>query len=147
MAKQKDFTSNLPRLTIQAGAEGHYLPTNKPNLSKRNTGKKKMSAEEYLARMADKQEEEGEEEGSGKIVTILRLHRAGYSRAEIVAAGFNRSTVYRQVGDYEKLRKAPATSYMGFELYEARVQRVMKKKNISREKAIEFITEQDINND
>jgi hypothetical protein len=134
MAKQKDFTSNLPKLIIVGKGFGV-------------SGKLKISCEEYLTRMADKQEEEGDEEGSGKIVTILRLHRAGYSRPEIVAAGFNRSTVYRQVGDYEKLRKAPATSYMGFELYEARVQRVMKKKNISREKAIEFITEQDINND
>jgi hypothetical protein len=107
---------------------------------------KKITCEEYLARLADRAEE-GEEEGSGKIVTILRLYRAGYTRSEIVKAGFNRSTVYRQCGEYEKLRRAPATSYYGFELYEARVQRVMKKKGLTRDKAIEFITEQDIKND
>jgi hypothetical protein len=128
--------SNKATLTIQAGVTGFGV-----------TGRLKHSCEEYLARMADKQEESEGEEGGGKIVTILRLHRAGYSRAEIVKAGFNRSTVYRQVGDYEKLRKNPATSYMGFELYEGRVQRVMARKKLTREKAIQYIAEQDIDND
>lgn len=108
---------------------------------------KKLPIDEFLARLADKQEEDGEDEGGGKIVTILRLWRAGYLRKEIVAAGFNRTTVYRQVGEYEKLRKAPAKSYYGFELYEARVQRLMSRKNLSREQAIEKIAEIDIDND
>jgi hypothetical protein len=122
-------------LTIQTGVTGYG-----------QSGKLKISCDEFLARLADKAEEDGDEDG-GKIVTILRLWRAGYLRSEIVAAGFNRSTVYRQVGDYEKLRKAPATSYYGFELYEARVQRVMARKKISRDKAIQFIADQDIDKD
>lgn len=46
------------------------------------------------------------EPGAGSIIDqILALHKAGKSRAEIVAAGFNKSTVARQVGEYEKKNK------------------------------------------
>jgi hypothetical protein len=46
------------------------------------------------------------EPGAGSIIDqILTLHKAGKSRAEIVAAGFNKSTVARQVGEYEKKNK------------------------------------------
>lgn len=107
---------------------------------------KKIPCDEFVAQLADRAEE-GDGEAGGKIVTILRCWRAGYTRAEIVKAGFNRTTVYRQVGDYEKLRKAPAKSYYGFELYEARVQRLMQRKKLTREQAIEKIAELDINND
>lgn len=131
------------KLYIESGAKKR-TPTTQTGFGV--SGKLKISCEEYLARMADGDSEDGEE-GGGKIVTILRLHRAGYSRVEIVAAGFNRSTVYRQVGELEKLRKAPATSYYGFELYEARVQRVMHRKGLTRDQAINYITDQDIEND
>lgn len=107
----------------------------------------KLPVEEFLTRLADKEAEGDEEEAAGKIVTILRCWRAGYTRAEIVKAGFNRSTVYRQVGDYERWRKAPAKEYYGFELYEGRVQRIMKRKSMTRDQAIEYIAEQDINED
>lgn len=86
--------------------------------------------------------EEGEE--GGKIHAILTLHIKGFSNVEIVEAGFNKSTVYRQVGEYKKLKKAPATQYQGFPIYEARVQRVMKSKNCTREKAIQYIDKMDI---
>lgn len=46
------------------------------------------------------------EPGAGSIIEqILTLHKAGKTRAEIVAAGFNKSTVARQVGEYEKKNK------------------------------------------
>lgn len=37
----------------------------------------------------------------GVIDKILRLHKRRYSKKEIVSAGFNRNTVYRQVREYE----------------------------------------------
>ncbi len=40
--------------------------------------------------------------GSGKIEQILALHIAGKTNKEIVEAGFNKSTVNRQVGEYKK---------------------------------------------
>jgi hypothetical protein len=86
--------------------------------------------------------EDGEE--GGKIHAILTLHIKGFSNVEIVEVGFNKSTVYRQVGEYKKLKKAPATHYQGFPIYEARIQRVMKSKNCTREKAIAFIDKSDI---
>jgi len=112
--------------------------------------KKRISIEEFLARQADRDAENVDDEdgeGSGKIVTILRLWREGYTRSEIVKAGFNRSTVYRQVGDFERWRTAPQTHYMGFELYEARILRVMKKKGMTRDEAAQYIADQDLDKD
>jgi hypothetical protein len=111
------------------------------------TSNKRIPIEEFLARMGDDDGEDASPEGEGKIVKILRLHRAGYTRSEIVKAGFNRSTVYRQVGDFERWRTAPQTHYMGFELYEARITRIMKRKNMTRDEAANYIAEQDIEKD
>lgn len=109
---------------------------------------KKMPIEEFMAREADKLEEmaegEGEGEGPGKIVQILRLYTAGYSPKEIIKAGFNKSTVYRQTGELKKLKAAPALKMHGFELYEARVQRLMSRKNLSRDQAVEEIALKDL---
>ena len=44
-------------------------------------------------------------EGVSKIAAIIRLHEQGYTNAQIIAAGYNKSTVGRQVGEYKK-RKA-----------------------------------------
>lgn len=88
-------------------------------------------------------EPEGDEESTGKIANILRLWVKGFTRKDIVAFGFNRSTVYRQVGELEKYKKAPALQYFGHDLFEARIQRVMKAKSLSRSKAVDFITDQD----
>jgi hypothetical protein len=107
--------------------------------------KHKVSIETYLEKLQESAEGSGEDEGAGKIQMILKLHIAGYERSEIVKAGFNRSTVYRQVGEYEKLKKAPATHYQGFPVFESRVQRVMKAKSLSREKAVQYIMEKDLN--
>ena len=115
--------------------------TNLPKLSK------KLPIEEYIARQADEEGEDGDvesEEGEGKIFRILRLYRAGYSQKEIVSVGYNRSTVYRQCGEYEKFRKAPAMSMFGLELYEARIQRMMNRKKISRDEAVGILSEKDM---
>lgn len=119
-----------------------------PKAPKATTGPK-MPIGEYLAQLADNAEaqaEEGDEdgEGHGKIWHILKCYTRGYSRVDIVKAGFNRSTVYRQVGEYDKLRKAPATHYQGFEVFEMRVKRLMGTKKITREKAVEIIYAKDL---
>jgi hypothetical protein len=110
---------------------------------------KRMPILDYIAKLdGDDEEGEGESEnedgGEGKIKRILRLYIAGYSRSEIVKeAGFNPSTVYRQTAEYNKLKKAPALKMQGFDLYEARILRMMSNKKVTREKAIEIIAEKD----
>lgn len=47
-------------------------------------------------------------EGVGKVAAILRLHEAGHSNDQIIAAGYNKSTVYRQVSEYKKRKKLQA---------------------------------------
>jgi len=42
------------------------------------------------------------EKGPGKIAQIIELHKKGYSNAEIVAEGFNKTTVSIQVAKYKK---------------------------------------------
>jgi len=37
----------------------------------------------------------------GKIKKIIALYKKGYPRTDIIEAGFNRNTVYRQTRDYE----------------------------------------------
>jgi hypothetical protein len=109
--------------------------------------KSKLSIEEWFAKQADAEGEDlgTEEMEGGKIYNILRAWRAGYSRKDIIAFGFNKTTVYRQVGEFEKLRKAPAMSMFGFELYEARILRLMnrKKNPLTRDEAITKIAEMD----
>jgi hypothetical protein len=45
--------------------------------------------------------------GKGIVAAILQLHEAGKSNQDIIAMGYNKSTVYRQIGEYKK-RKAEA---------------------------------------
>lgn len=110
----------------------------------------KLDINEYIARLADSAEEkaeegEGEEDEKGKIWHILHLHIKGYSNGEIInLAGFNKNTCYRQIGEYEKLKTAPAKSYQGFEIYEARLQRIMSRKKMSRDKAMQYLAEKDL---
>ncbi len=104
--------------------------------------KPKKDINEVLVTLAD-ESHETEGQSLGKIDTILKLFNQGYSRVEIVAAGFNRTTVYRQVGEYLKLLKAPALEFRGYSLYEARVQRFMKAKGLDREAAETRIMELD----
>lgn len=42
----------------------------------------------------------------GKVQGIIRLHDSGKSNDEIIALGFNKSTVYRQVSEHRKRKKA-----------------------------------------
>lgn len=111
----------------------------------------KMPIEDYLRSLSESDEDDEDsdvgdtgEEGKGKIWHILKLYIRGYLRTDIVAVGFNRSTVYRQCGEYDKLRKAPATHYQGFEVFEMRVKRLMSAKKISREDAVKLIYAKDM---
>lgn len=45
-------------------------------------------------------------EGLGKVAQIIALAAQGKSVAEIISLGFNKSTVYRQVGEWKKREKA-----------------------------------------
>lgn len=103
-----------------------------------------IDEEEVEEGQEDTVEETDEEEGGGKIVNILKLFMKGFTPKEIVAQGYNKSTVYRQTGELKKLQKGPALTYYGHDLYEARIQRVMAAKKLSRVKAIEHITKADI---
>lgn len=103
-----------------------------------------ISASEYIVRLADRAEEASGEETGGKIKMIMRLFVAGYTRKEIIEAGFNRTTVYRQTGEYLKLKKAPALQFHGYALYEARVQKLCEAKGLNREEAVDFITAKDL---
>ncbi|HEY9196660.1 MAG TPA: hypothetical protein VIM77_10355 [Mucilaginibacter sp.] len=107
----------------------------------------KKPINDFIQEIIDKAEENGDlDDGQplGKIFLILKCYIAGYSRSTIVKAGFNRSTVYRQCIEYEKLLKAPAKEYQGFPIFEARVERIMKTKKISRQQAIKLIYEKDL---
>jgi len=42
------------------------------------------------------------EKGPGKSAQIIELHKKGYSNAEIVGEGFNKTTVSIQVAKYKK---------------------------------------------
>jgi hypothetical protein len=95
--------------------------------------------------MAPEEIEDEDEESGGKIESILRLYTAGVPRSYIVRLGYNKSTVYRQTRELDKFKRAPALKYYGFELYEARLQRIMKAKGLDREKAAEFILSIDLN--
>lgn len=120
-------------------------------MSKKVTAPKAVKAvkaddKKHAARMAKIEtlltgSDDGETEGveGGKIESILMLHAKGFTNKEIVEAGFNKSTVYRQVGELKKLQKAPAMQYYGHDLFEAKVQRVMKSKKLTHAKATEFI--------
>jgi hypothetical protein len=131
---KKATATNEAKLIIDSA-----VATKAPKAPKVAKAKKLMPIEDYM----DKLEEEGELE-EGKIVIILKLWIKGYSRKDIISVGYNKVTVYRQVGEYEKLKKAPALNYMGYELYEARIQRLMAKKKISREDAVEVLAQVDM---
>lgn len=116
---------------------------------------RKMPILDYIAKLdGDTEDSEGETEegdGEGKVKRIIRLYNAGYTKSEICTpiekggAGFNRSTTYRQCAEFDKLRKAPALTFgtTGFQLYEARLLRMMSSKKISREEAAAIIAEKD----
>jgi len=102
-------------------------------------GKKLPNIESYIEQLF---EEEGED--GGKIVMILKLYIKGYSRKEIIQAGFNKVTVYRQTREYEKMKAAPQLEYYGYEVFEGRVQRLMKAKGLTREQAVETLMAKDL---
>ena len=115
---------------------------------------RKLPIQEYIAKLDGEDEAgegDGEDEGEGKIKRIIRLFVAGYSPKEICTpwekggAGFNKSTTYRQTGEFKKQKSAPLLTFgtTGFTVYEARVQRMMANKKITREKAEEIIAEKD----
>ncbi len=112
---------------------------------KQSPAQAKLDIHEFIAQLTGADaEDEGEGEQPGKIWMILKLFTKGYWRTEIVAAGFNRSTVYRQTGEYTKLLKGECKTYQGFEVYEGRVQRTMKRKKMTREEAVAWIAAKDL---
>jgi len=114
----------------------------------RKSSEPKQPISEFINQLEEKIAEAGEEDdeaGKGKIWFILKCYIRGYSRSTIVnEAGFNRSTVYRQCGEYDKLRRAPATHYQGFEVFESRVRRIMSAKGLNREEAVKVIYQKDL---
>lgn len=115
---------------------------------------KRLPIEEFFTRLEDKlaeQEEqgEGEENGKGKIWHILKAYTAGYEAKEIARYGRDTNswspvTVYRQTREYKNLREKPATHYQGFEVFESRVARLIARKGMTREQAVEHIYEKDL---
>lgn len=93
----------------------------------------------------DDEDSEGEGDEGGKIANILRLYTKGIKKRDIVAYGFNKSTVYRQTGELDKYKKAPALKYFGHDLYEARILRLMQAKKLTRDKAVAQIASMDLN--
>lgn len=116
----------------------------------------KIDIPEYVKSLSEAGEDEdgeeietGEEEGQGKIWHILKCYVRGYDKKTIAAYGRDNNawataTVYRQCGEYDKLRKAPATHYQGFEVFESRVRRIMSAKKLNREQAVEYIYSKDL---
>lgn len=92
-----------------------------------------------LQKVLDSMEEGEEEVEGGKIANILFLFTKGFTKKQIVDQGFNRSTVYRQVKELEKLQKAPVMEYYGYEVFEAKVQRMAKAKGITRDAAYKLM--------
>ncbi len=107
----------------------------------------RLPIEEFIARINDRNAEEDNDgegvEELGKIAQILKCYAKGYSKKEIVKAGFNRSTVYRQCKEFDILKKGPVKNFHGFEMYEARILRVMRTKDMNREEAAEWIAAKD----
>jgi hypothetical protein len=101
--------------------------------------------EEELDEIEEVLEGGDDEDGveGGKCARIIALHISGLKNKEIIELGFNKSTVYRQVGEFKKLQKAPALSYLGFDLYEARIRSTMQRFKMSREKAVAKLAEID----
>lgn len=106
---------------------------------------RRMPIEEYFAELTtgDEEIDDGIEAG-GKIKMIIKLFARGYTRKEIISVGFNKSTVYRQTKEFMKLKTAPVVKFYGYEMYEARIQRLVSSKNITREEAAEIIAEKDL---
>lgn len=121
-----------------------------PNMKQNKTKTNKTNKFKLDPKRAQKMEDileafwEDSEDEAGKVKEILLLYTKGFEPKEIVAYGYNRTTVYRQTGDYKKLRKAPALQYMGFELFETRVRKYMAAKKVTRDKAVDALMEKDL---
>jgi hypothetical protein len=82
------------------------LPVVRHPKARKEEGEEETFEERLVAEVKPARTVTKKEPGAGSIIDqILTLHKAGKSRAEIVAAGFNKSTVARQVGEYEKKNK------------------------------------------
>lgn len=136
MTKVKASTPKAPKaakLTIDSAV----AKTAPAKAAPKKKAKKLMDIQDFM-------DEEGLDPATEKIAGILTLFVAGYKQKEIVEAGYNKSTVYRQTGEYNKLKKGPITTYFGFECFEARIAKLMKNKKLTREQALEKITEMDM---
>lgn len=118
--------------------------TTKKATSKKTKFKLEAKREEKMFQILEQLEEDGDEEAGGKIKQILTLYVKGFSPKEIIAIGYNRTTVYRQTNDFKKLQKAPALEYYGYELFESRVRKYMSAKKATRDKAVAALMEKDL---
>lgn len=55
---------------------------------------KKQTVKQYLKKLPA-------EKKAGVIKQIIAAYRHGYSKLELIAAGFNKNTVYRQTREYD----------------------------------------------
>lgn len=58
---------------------------------------KSASAKTRKGRMTAKQFAKANLKGLGIVAQIVKLAKKGYEKSEIIAAGYNKNTVYRQV--------------------------------------------------
>ncbi len=130
-------------MSTKKSAAATIAETAKPAAPKKS---RRKPIEEFIAQVTgdDDGEEQEDGEGLGKIAMILKCYVQGYTKKEIVKAGYNKSTVYRQCKEYDNLHKAPITKFHGYDVYEGRIQRVMKNKNFTREQAAEWIAAKDL---
>lgn len=95
-----------------------------------------MAKTKYVSKKTKKDTDDILEDVDGKVNQIVALAAAGYTPLEIIAEGYNRNTVYIQVGMYTKLRNAPVFDYQGQDAFEARIQAYMRRKKCDRKTAL-----------
>lgn len=98
-----------PDTTTMASATKTQKQTSAKTTAKKGAAKKAAAAPAPAkkgARGAAKNADAVEEKGPGKIEQIIALHKQGKSNAEIVEAGFNKTTVSIQVSKYKKEKAA-----------------------------------------
>lgn len=137
-SKTKKAASKKPAAKKAASKKATPAPE-----EKKRKGRKVIEVNpERVEKAVNLLEEEGLEpgEGGGKIEAILLLHSKGFSKKEIVEAGFNKSTVYRQVNELEKLQQKPVLEYFGHTAYAGKIARQVKGHKVSVKEAVELLT-------
>jgi len=100
---------------------------------------KQLSKMEKCLGLSDSSDEDfemDEESITGKIDSILKLFTAGFSKKDIIAFGFNKTTVYIQTRELTKRTKLPDLYYHGHELYEKQLREQVAALKATREKVL-----------